>query len=58
MMSNQGDGSFCPYVVFDSSQSLSTKGINASHFVELNGDGILDFVITRYRGSNEIWLSD
>ena len=54
---NRSDGSFCPYPLFDSTQALGTRGITASHLAELNGDGVLDLVVTRYRGSNEVWLS-
>jgi hypothetical protein len=54
---NSGDGSFCPYPLFDAGQAIGSRGITASHLAELNGDGVLDLVVTRYRGSNDIWLS-
>jgi hypothetical protein len=54
---SNGDGTFCPYTVFDSDQSLSDKGIQAAHFAKLNNEGWLDFVVTRYRDYNEVWIT-
>ena len=55
---SMGDGTFCPHTIFDGNDSLSTKGVQASHMVNLNGTGWLDLVVTRYRDYNEVWITE
>jgi hypothetical protein len=60
----QNNGTFCPVEVFTPQTALVTEEspgaavIMAGHFMDLDGEDWLDFVVTRYRHINEIWQTD
>ena len=61
---SQGSGEFCPIEVFTPQTALLNEDcpncgvIMAAHFMDIDGEDWLDFVVTRYRHINEIWQTD
>ena len=60
----QKSGNFCPLEIFDPQSAVLTEDcpscgvIMAAHFMDIDKEGWLDFVITRYRHINEYWQTE